>query len=130
MARGPSPVTRIAERAQQARDRARRLVKLNVELLQLEAKRKAKYYGIALALAIVALVLVLYAVGFVFAAIATGIAEALPLWASLLIVALLLAGTAALLALVAVRLVRKAGPPTPEATVAEIRATATELGDV
>jgi len=119
----------IVERAQQVRDRIRTVVKLNIELAQLELKRKARLYGIAAALGVIALMLVLYAIGFLFASIATGIAESLPLWAALLIVAALLALTAAVLGFVASRLIKKAGPPKPAATIAEAQKTVRELGD-
>jgi uncharacterized membrane protein YqjE len=120
---------RIVESARQVRQRTRRLIRLNIELAQLEMKRKARLYGVALVLGVVALVLVLYAVGFLFAAIAVGIAEGIPLWGALLIVTFLLCVTAAALGLVAARMVRKAGPVRPEAAVAEARKTAQELGD-
>jgi hypothetical protein len=120
---------RIVERAQQVRDRATGVARLNLELAQLEMKRKARLYGIAAALGVIALMLVLYAIGFLFASIATGIAESLPLWASLLIVAGLLVIVAGILGFVAARLVKKAGPPKPAATIAEAQETARELRD-
>lgn len=119
----------LAERAQAIKTRALTLARLQLELATLEMKRKAKWIFIAAGLAVVALVSVLYAVGFVFAAIAAGIAEALPLWASLLIVAFLLFITAAVLLLAAVRTARKAGPARPVETVAEAQETARELRD-
>lgn len=121
---------RIVDQARRVRDRAIGVARLNIELAQLEMKRKARLYGIAAVLGLIALVLVLYAIGFLFAAIATGIAEGLPLWAALLIVTFLLALTAAIVALVAAKTAKKAGPPKPEATVEEAQKTARELGDV
>lgn len=120
---------RIVERAQQVRDRAVGVARLNLELAQLEMKRKARLYGAAAALGVIALMLVLYAIGFLFASIATGIAESLPLWASLLIVAGLLVLVAGALGFVAARLIKKAGPPKPTATIAEAQETARELRD-
>ena len=76
----------IAARIQEIRARATTLARLQLELVTLELKRKGKALAIAAALAIVALVVVLYGIGFIFAAIAAGIAEALPLWAALLAV--------------------------------------------
>ena len=87
----------IAARVQEIKTRATTLARLQLELATLELKRKGKAIAIAAVLAIIALVVVLYAIGFIFAAIAAGIAEALPLWASLLIVSLLLLLTAAVL---------------------------------
>lgn len=119
----------LAERARAIKTRALNVARLQLELATMEVKRKAKWLLIASGLAVVALVSVLYAVGFVFAAIAAGIAEALPLWASLLIVAFLLFVTAAVLLLAALRMARKAGPARPVETVEEAQETARELRD-
>jgi membrane protein implicated in regulation of membrane protease activity len=117
----------LAARVQAIKARALRLVRLQIELATIELKRKAKWIAIAAALAVTALVAVFYAMGFVFAAIAVGIAEALPLWASLLIVAFLLLLTAAVLLLAAARMARRAGAR-PE-TVEEAQETVRELRD-
>ena len=118
----------IVERAQQIKARALGLARLQVELATLELKRKAKAIGIAAALGVIALVVVLYAIGFVFAAIAAGLTEVVPLWASLLIVAFLLLVTAAVLVFLASRFARRAGP-VPAETVAEAQTTVRELRD-
>jgi hypothetical protein len=107
--------------------RMRSIARLNLELAKLEAKQKAQALGIAGALGLVAVVLVLYAIGFSFAALAVGISESLPLWASLLIVAGLIVLTAAILALLARRFARKAAPPKPEQALAEAGRTAKML---
>ena len=119
----------IAERVQEIRTRATTLARLQIELVTLELKRKGKAIAIAAALAIIALVVVLYAIGFIFAAIAAGIAETLPLWAALLIVALLLLLTAAVLLYLAMRSARKAGPARPVEAVAEAQTTVQEIRD-
>jgi H+/Cl- antiporter ClcA len=119
----------IAERVQEMKTRAITLARLQLELATLELKRKGKAIAIAAALAIIALVVVLYAIGFIFAAIAAGIAEALPLWAALLIVALLLLLTAAVLLYLAMRSARKAGPARPVEAVQEAQRTAQEIRD-
>lgn len=119
----------LAERVREIKTRALNVARLQLELATMEVKRKAKRLLIAAGLAVVALVSVLYAVGFVFAAIAAGIAEALPLWASLLIVAFLLFVTAVVLLLAALRMARKAGPARPVETVEEAQETARELRD-
>lgn len=119
----------LAARAQAMKARVLSLARLQIELATIEMKRKAKWLVIAAGLAVVALVAVLYAIGFVFAAIAAGIAEALPLWASLLIVAFLLLVTAAVLLFAAIRMAKKAGRPRPVETVEEARETARELRD-
>jgi hypothetical protein len=65
----------------------------------------------------------------VFAAVAAGLTEVVPLWASLLIVAFLLLLTAAVLLLAAARFARRAGPARPVETVEEAQTTARELRD-
>ena len=87
-------------RTKSVKQRAQSLVRLNLELAKLEAKKKVAALGVAAGLALLAVVLVVYAIGFAFASAAAGISEALPLWLSLLIVAgliLLLAAIAGLL---------------------------------
>jgi len=119
----------IAARVRDIHARAHSLARLQLELATLELKRKAKAYGIATVLGVVALVSVLYAVGFVFAAIAVGLSEVMPLWAALLVVTLLLLLTAAVLVLAAARFARKAGPARPVETVQEAQETVRELRD-
>ncbi len=119
----------IVEHAQQIKARALALARLQLELATLEFKRKAKAIGFAAALGVIALVVILYAIGFVFAAVAAGLTEVVPLWASLLIVAFLLLLTAAVLLLAAARIARRAGPIRPVETVEEAQTTARELRD-
>ena len=119
----------VVERAKQIKARALALARLQLELATLEFKRKAKAIGIAAALAVIALVAILYAIGFVFAAIAAGLSEVVPLWASLLIVGFLLLLTAAVLLLAAARVARGAGPARPVETVEEAQTTARVLRD-
>jgi Flp pilus assembly protein TadB len=79
--------------------------------------------------AIGAAALVFYAVGFLFAAAAAGIDEALPLWLSLLIVAGVLVLIAAILALLARRSAKKLSPPLPSAAIEEAERTLKTLED-
>ena len=101
----------IVTQAQRVQARLKSLVQLNIELAKVEGKRKAIALGIALGLAVGAGVLVLYAVGFLFAAAAVGIAEELPLWASLLVVAFVLIVVAVIAGLVAAHFAKKVSPP-------------------
>jgi membrane protein implicated in regulation of membrane protease activity len=119
----------IPARFQEIKTRAITLARLQLELVTLELKRKGKALAIAAALAIIAPVVVLYAIGFIFAAIAAGLTEVIPLWAALLIVSLLLLLTAAVLLYLAVRSARKAGPARPVEAVEEAQKTAQEIRD-
>ena len=103
------------------------LVELNLELAKLEGKQKATALGVAGALGVAAAVLAVYGVGFVFATVAAGLAEALPLWLSLLIVTLIIFALAAVAGLLARRFARKATPPTPTQAVEEAQRTVTTL---
>ncbi len=103
--------------------RTKSIARLNLELAKLEAKQKATALGIAGGMALVAVVLFFYAIGFGFAALAAGLAESLPLWASLLIVAGSIILTAAILALLARRFAKKASPPKPEQAIEEAKRT-------
>ena len=86
-------------------------------------KQKATALGVAGGLAAGAAAVVFYAIGFGFAAAAAGLAETLPLWLSLLIVAGALVLVAAILGLLAVRSARSASPPQPSQAIEEMRQT-------
>ena len=110
-------------RTKSAKQRAQSLVRLNLELAKLEAKKKVAALGVAAGLALLAVVLVVYAIGFAFASAAAGISEALPLWLSLLIVSGLILLLAAIAGFLAVRSAQKATPPTPEQAIQEAERT-------
>jgi Putative Actinobacterial Holin-X, holin superfamily III len=114
-------------RTKSVTQRTQSLVRLNLELAQLEAKKKAKALGVAGGLALLAAVLVVYAIGFAFATAAAGISEALPLWLSLLIVTGLIFLLAVIAGLLAVRFARKASPPKPAQAIEEAERTVETL---
>ena len=95
------------------------LTALNLELAKLEGKEKATALGLAAGLAVGAAALVLYAIGFAFAAAAAGLAEALPLWLSLLIVAGVILLVAGILGFLAMRFARRTSPPQPSQAIQE-----------
>ena len=117
----------VVARVNAVKKRTQSLVQLNLELAKLEGKQKATALGIAGGLGAAAAVLIVYAIGFVFAAIAAGLSEALPLWLSLLIVAGLLVLAAAIAGFLAKRFVRKATPPKPEQALEEAARTVETL---
>jgi len=114
-------------RTKSVQQRTQALLRLNLELAKLEAKKKAMALGVAGGLALLAVVLVVYAIGFAFASAAAGISEALPLWLSLLIVAGLLLLFAAIAGLLARRFARKATPPKPAQAIEEAERTVEAL---
>ena len=103
----------LVTRIKALRRRTQTLFELNLELAKLEAKKKAMAAGIAGGLAAGGAVLAVYGIGFVFAAVAAGLSEALPLWLSLLIVGLVLFLLAAVALYFAKRSASRATPPQP-----------------
>ncbi len=93
------------------------LVRHEVELAKAELRVKGKRAGLGAGMFGGAGALGVYALGALTAAIIAGIAEALPVWASALIVAALYGAVAGILALRGKRKVQQATPPLPEETV-------------
>jgi Putative Actinobacterial Holin-X, holin superfamily III len=113
--------------AKEVSRRARSVAQLQVQLALLEIKQKLAKIGIGVGLGIGAGVMLLYAIGFLFAAAAAGLALTVPLWAALLIVGGALLLITALLAFLAVRLLRAGAPPVPDAAIEEARLTTEAL---
>jgi hypothetical protein len=113
----------VLTRAKAVKKRTLSLARLNIELAKLEGKQKATAIGTGAGLGAVAGVLVVYAIGFLFAALAAGISEAISLWLSLLIVAGILFLAAAIAAFLAVRFIKKAAPPAPAQALEEAART-------
>jgi hypothetical protein len=108
-------------------ERARSVVRLEIELALLEVKRKLMRIALGTGLGAGAVVVALFALGFLAAGVAAAIAIALPVWAALLIVGgVLLAVTAGLVGLAA-RSLRAGTPLIPEEAVEEARRTADVL---
>jgi len=114
-------------RTRSVKQRAESLVRLNLELAKLEAKKKVAALGLTAGLALLAVVLVVYAIGFAFATAAAGISEALPLWLSLLIVTGLILLLAVIAGLLAARFAKKASPPKPAQAIEEAERTVETL---
>jgi hypothetical protein len=112
----------IGRAATEVGKRARSVARLQAQLALLEVKQKLARIGIGVGLALGAAVIALYAIGFLLAGAAAGLAHAVPVWAALLIVGGALLAVTAFLLLVAARLLRS-GPPVPEAAIEEARLT-------
>ncbi len=113
--------------AKQVAEHASALARLELELAQLEIKQKIAALGIGAGLAGGALVVALYAVGFLFATIAAGLATTLDLWLSLLIVSVVLFLVVGLLLLLARSRFRKGSPPVPRQAIEEAKQTTEAL---
>ncbi len=104
-------------------DHARSFVRLELQLAAAELKRKAAALGVGIALAAGAALFALVAVAFGLAAATAGIATALPVWLSLLIMfggLLLIAG---ILGGAGVMMLKKGAKPMPEQALEEARLT-------
>lgn len=109
--------------AKNVAEHASALARLEMELAQLELKKKVTKIGIGAGLLIGAALFGLFAIGFGLAAAAAGIATALSTWLALLIVfggLLLLAGV---LAGIGVSRLKAGTPPVPEQAIEEAKLT-------
>ena len=110
--------------ARELAEHARRIARLELRLALAETRTTVRTFAFAAAAGTMALGLLVFGSAFLLAAIAAAIALALPWWAALLIVAGFLLGSAAVLAGLAVALVRRASPPVPTAALEEARSVA------
>jgi uncharacterized membrane protein len=92
-------------------DGLRTLARQHVELARLEVGQAAAVRAQGAGMFAGAAVVVLYAIGFIAAAGAAGLAVVLPVWAAILIVGVLLLVIAAILVLIGRRTIRTAPPP-------------------
>jgi membrane protein implicated in regulation of membrane protease activity len=104
-------------------DRARSLVRLELQLAAAELKQKVTTIGIGIGLVVGAVLLGFFALAFALAAIAAAIATMTSVWVALLIVTGALVLLAVLLAAVGVASIRRGTPPVPEQALAEARLT-------
>jgi len=104
-------------------DHAIALARLELRLALLELKKKGAAFAAGVGMLVGAAVLGLFALGFLLASAAAGIATALPMWLSLLIVGVVLVLVAGLLVLLGKRSLEHAVPPVPEQAIDEAKAT-------
>ena len=118
---------RVQDLLRRLREDLAALIHSEIELAKTEVTEKIKTHARAAAFIAVAVVFALLAMlALLFGGIAV-LALAVPLWAAALIVGGGLLLIALLIALMAMRSVRKAGMPMPEEAVAEARATVETL---
>ena len=109
------------------REHARRVVQLELELAALELKQKMASLGVGVGLLIACALFAFFALGFVLAGAAAGLATVMPVWGALLVVAALLVLLAGALALIGVNRIKKASPPVPELALLEAKLTSEAL---
>jgi len=105
-------------------DRARSIVRLEIQLAVSELKGKVAAIGLGIALLAGAAVFALFAVGFALATVAAAIATTLSTWLALLIVTGALFLIVVLLAVVGIGAIRKGTPLVPEQAIREAKLTA------
>lgn len=108
-------------------ERVSALIRLELELASLELKRKLSALGVGIGLAVGAAVFGVFALGFLFATIAAGLATVVDTWLALLIVTLSLFLIAGVLGWVGLRSIKKGTPPVPEQAIREAKLTTTAL---
>jgi hypothetical protein len=104
-------------------DRARSIVRLEIELAVSELKQKVAALGFGIAMLIGAAIFGVFALGFALATIAAAIATALSTWLALLIVAGALFLVTGLLVALGLGAIRKGTPPIPEQAIQEAKLT-------
>ena len=117
----------VGPAAKQVAEHASSLARLELELAILELKRKVAALGIGIGLGAGALLFTVFALGFTFATIAAALATAMSTWLALLITTAILLGLGAVLAGVALGLIRKGSPPVPEQAIEEAKRTTEAL---
>jgi Putative Actinobacterial Holin-X, holin superfamily III len=117
------PEVGLGTAAKQVAEKASTIARLELELASLELKKKAAALGLGLGLAFGAAAVGLYAIGFLFATIAAGLAEAVPVWLALLIVTLLLLLATGILAFFASRSIERGRSPVPRQAIEEAKLT-------
>ena len=113
--------------AKQVAEHASALARLELELAKLEVGRKIAALGLGIGLGLGAAVLALFAVAFLLAAAAAGLATAISTWLALLVVGAALFLVTGLLGMLALASIKKGTPPVPEQAIREAQLTQTAL---
>jgi len=108
-------------------ERASALARLEAELVMLEVRGKIASLGIGGGMLLGAGFLGLFALGFLLATVAAGLATFLPTWLALLIVGGALLLSTAALAAIGISVLKRGVPPVPEQAVREAKLTAEAL---
>jgi hypothetical protein len=117
----------VGAAVKQVAEHASAIARLEMELAQLELKRKIANLGLGIALAIAAAVFGLFALGFGLAAGAAALATFLDTWLALLIIFGGLLLIALILGLVGLGRIKRGTPPVPEQAIDEAKRTTAAL---
>lgn len=113
--------------AKQVAEHASALARLELELATAELKRKVAALGMGAAFGVGALVLLLYALGFGLASLAAGLGSFMDGWLALLVVCGVLVLLAVVLAMLALKALKRGTPPVPEQAIEEAKRTTEAL---
>jgi uncharacterized membrane protein YqjE len=119
--------TGVGAAAKQVAEHASTLARLELELAGFELKKKVAALGLGAGLLIGAALFALFMLAFGLAALAAGIATAVPTWAALLIVTGALGLLAALLGALGLGRLKQGTPPLPEQAIEEAKKTTDAL---
>jgi Putative Actinobacterial Holin-X, holin superfamily III len=111
----------------QVTEHASALFRLEIELAQLEVKRKVVALAVGIVLTIAAAVFGLFALGFLLATIAAALSTVMATWLALLIVGVGLLLLAGVLGWIGMSRIQKGAPPVPELAIQEAKVTQTAL---
>jgi hypothetical protein len=117
----------VAWAAKELVERARSIVRLEIELALLEVKTKLVRIAVGIGFGVGAALVALFALGFLAAGGAAALALVIPVWAALLSVGGLLLALTLLLVALAIRSLRAGTPPVPEEAIEEARLTTETL---
>jgi Putative Actinobacterial Holin-X, holin superfamily III len=104
-------------------DHAIAIAKLELKLALLELKKKAAALGVGVGLLVGAAIFGLFALGFLLAAAAAGLATAVSMWLALLIVGVVLVLITGVLGLLGRSSLKRGVPPVPEQAITEAKVT-------
>ena len=122
----PSANGGVGQAVKEVTDRLKTILTLEIELAKLEVSRKIAAFAVGIAMLVAAAVFALYAVGFLLAALASGLDTWLPHWLADLAVGLgLLIVLVLPLALIGKK--KLASPPVPKRAIHEAKLTSEAL---
>jgi hypothetical protein len=108
-------------------ERARSIVRLEIELALLEVKTKLVRIAVGVGFGAGAALVAVFALGFLAAGGAAALAIVIPVWGALLAVGGILLGLTLLLVFLAIRSLKAGTPPVPEEAIEEARLTTETL---
>ena len=117
----------VGAAAREVAEHASAIARLELELAQLELKRKLGAFGTGIGMLLGAAVFGLFALGFLLATLAAALDTFLPRWLSLLLVSVFLLVVVGVLAMLGLKALRRGSPPVPKQAIEEAKRTTAAL---